>query len=93
MTPSNLREAHESANPESKYFTRENMKFFGDTMRNYGVRSVIIMSHTNSEGVYHYETMNKIAVHELYRRAPVKHGLDTSTYFHMGNFKVVHSIK
>jgi hypothetical protein len=39
MTPSELKYQHESHNPESFYFTRKTMSFFGDTMKNYGVRS------------------------------------------------------
>ena len=39
MTPSELKYQHELYNPDSVYFTRQTMKFFGDTMKNYGVRS------------------------------------------------------
>ena len=59
---------------ESLYFTRETMKFFGDTMRNYGVCS---------------NTVNDIDVWELYRKTPVKCGLRTSSYFRKDNFEQV----
>lgn len=37
-TASQLRAAVEAAGHEPYFFTRETMRFFGDTMRNYGVR-------------------------------------------------------
>jgi hypothetical protein len=38
MTPSQLKAKVEQGK-DSYFFTRDTMKFFGDTMRNYGVRS------------------------------------------------------
>lgn len=38
-TASDLKYYVEHAGREPHFFTRETMKFFGDTMRNYGVRS------------------------------------------------------
>jgi hypothetical protein len=38
MNASQLKYNHESLNPNSYYFTRDSMRFFGDTMRNYGVK-------------------------------------------------------
>lgn len=52
------------------FFDRDTMKFFGDTMANYGVRDA---------GPYW----------ELYRRRPVKHGLNTSAYFDKVTFDQV----
>ena len=49
------------------FFTRDTMKFFGDTMGNYGVRGSL--------------TPHMIEVWELYRKRPVKHGLTASAYF------------
>lgn len=37
MTPSELKFHHERLNPNSHYFDRDSMRFFGDTMGNYGV--------------------------------------------------------
>ena len=51
---------------ESFYFTRDSMKFFGDTMANYGIR------HHNDENGHYIE---------LYRKKPVKHGLNGSSYW------------
>ena len=39
MTPSELKRQHQKHNPESSFFSRTNMQFFGDTTRNYGCRS------------------------------------------------------
>lgn len=38
MSPSELKYQVEQANSNSFFFTRKTMKFFGDTMKNYGVR-------------------------------------------------------
>jgi hypothetical protein len=67
LTPSGLRAELLARNSESRYFSRENMRFFGDTMRNYGVRLTTING--------------GVQVFELYRRKPVKHGLQSSAYF------------
>ena len=37
MTPSRLKALHLEHNPESHFFSRENMRFFGDTMKNYAI--------------------------------------------------------
>ena len=37
MTPSELKHQYEQANPSGHFFERGSMRFFGDTMRNYGV--------------------------------------------------------
>ena len=68
MTVSELKYAVEQAETAPYFFTRKAMKFFGDTIRNYGVRSY---------GEYW----------ELYRKRPVKYGLDKSHYFHKVTFK------
>lgn len=39
MTPSELKYEIEKTDPENCYFSRDSVRFFGDTMRNYGVRS------------------------------------------------------
>lgn len=77
MTSSELR-AHIEAHGESPYFfSRDTMKFFGDTMRNYGVRETVIDTYSE----------DNVPVYELYRRRPVKHGLQRSAYFRKDNFK------
>lgn len=37
MTPSELKRLYEAANPDGLFFSKNNMKFSGDTMKNYGV--------------------------------------------------------
>lgn len=71
MNASQLKYNHESLNPNSFYFTRDSMRFFGDTMQNYGVRT-----HSDS--------------YELYRKQPVKHGLNNSAYFDKTSFIKLH---
>jgi len=61
----------------SHFFERDSMKFFGDTMKNYGVRSAEIETWTQG----------KVDVWELYRIHPVKHGNQKSTYFRKDNFE------
>lgn len=79
-TASDLKYAVESAGRESHFFSRQNMRFAGDTMRNYGVRRVSI---TDSRG-------DQIDAYELYRRRPVKHGLRSSAYFDASTFERVY---
>ncbi len=75
MTPSQLKSKHLQAFPESHFFSRENMRFSGDTMANYGVRETAEKS-TNGEPLL-----------ELYRRKAVKFGLKKSAYFSAVSFK------
>ena len=74
MTPSELKTNILVHDPGSHYFDRKTMQFFGDTMRNYGVRKAEI------EGV---------AVWELYRKRPVKYGLKSSAFFRVTDFQQV----
>ena len=71
MTPSELKRKHKELNSESHFFDYSSMRFFGDTMRNYGVREL--------EDVW-----------VLYRKHPVKHGLNTVTFFDKVTFQRVH---
>jgi hypothetical protein len=52
------------------------MKFFGDTMSNYGV---------NSRPV----DINGVKCWRLYRKKAVKHGLNSSAYFNCDTFEKV----
>ena len=74
MTPSELKANILAHDPGSHYFDRKTMRFFGDTMRNYGVRKAEI---------------DGVAVWELYRKRPVKHGLQSSAFFHTSDFQQV----
>lgn len=92
-TASDLKYAIENAGHESHFFTRKTMSFFGDTMRNYGVRKTMIRSTYDSEGNYIGHDGAMIEVYEIYRRKPVKHGLCSSAYFDVSTFKRVFAEK
>lgn len=77
MTPSQLKAAVQETRTDSHYFDRDSMKFFGDTMGNYGVRSATINVRDGSF----------IECWELYRKRPVKNGLQKSTYFDKTTYK------
>lgn len=79
-TASDLRAFVESAREDSHFFSRENMRFAGDTMRNYGVRGPVPIA------TYRGET---VLAWELYRRRPVKHGMQGSAYFDSTTFHQV----
>ncbi|CAB4222635.1 hypothetical protein UFOVP1655_159 [uncultured Caudovirales phage] len=64
----------------SYFFNRENMKFFGDSMANFGVRKRVIC---NNRGV-------EVECWELWRKRAVKHGLQSSHYWAVDNFRAVH---
>ncbi len=80
MTASELKYYIEQSGNAPFFFVRKTMKFFGDTMRNYGVRSAVVDTWTQ-QGV---------EVWELYRRKPVKHGLQKSAYFDKKTFNRVY---
>jgi hypothetical protein len=80
MTASELKAKVEARGTASHFFTRETMKFFGDTMRNYGVRETVIDTWSD----------NNVEVYELYRRRPVKHGLWSSAYFRKDTLEAAH---
>ena len=74
MTSSQLKFNHELNNPQSYFFTRKTMRFFGDTMRNYGVKD---------RGAY-YELIRKTPVkHGLIQSAY----FDKTTFQQLHNIK------
>jgi hypothetical protein len=66
------------------------MKFFGDTMRNYGVRSAVVLSNYDAEGNYVQGQGVSVEVWELYRKRPVKLGVKSSAYFAKDDYRRVH---
>lgn len=92
-TASDLKYAVEQSGNESHFFTRKTMSFFGDTMRNYGVRKIIINSNYDEHGDWIGKDGVLVEVYELYRRNPVKHGLKDSAYFDVKTFKRIHAVK
>ena len=78
MTPSQLKAEVETAGHDPHFFTSSSMRFFGDRMRNYGVRAqpVTLVIYTGE----------RRKCWELYRRRPVKHGLTSSAFFDCETF-------
>ena len=98
MTPSELKSKIESRGSETYFFTRANMKFAGDTMRNYGVRLASIEVYDYNRDIQPFDVNGKaqlrdLEVWELYRKNPVKHGLKDSTYFDKNTFNQVFPAK
>ena len=77
MNPSALKYQVEIHGEEPHFFDRKSMQFFGDSMRNYGVRKATITMNLQGENV---------EVWELYRKRPVLHGLSDSAYFRADTF-------
>jgi hypothetical protein len=93
-TASDLKYHVENAGHESHFFTRKTMSFFGDTMRNYGVRKTVITAERAQGEPRNVQWVKQdVEVYELYRRNPVKHGLKDSAYFDAQTFKRVHAVK
>ncbi len=74
LTASDLKRMYLAHNPDGHFFDTQSMRFFGDTMGNFGVRIVRI----GDKDLY-----------ELYRKRPVKHDLARSYFFEPDKFKVV----
>lgn len=80
MTPSELKYEVERRGTASHFFDHKTMKFFGDRMSNYGVRSATAITWSG----------DTFEVWELYRKRAVKHGLKSSAFFRKDNFEIVH---
>lgn len=95
MTPSDLKFHVENNGHDSHFFSRSSMKFAGDTMRNYGVRSATVRTAYDADGNYCANHTEGVAVEcwELYRKRPVKHGLASSVYFAKDTFRRVFPVK
>jgi len=93
MTPSELKYQIETHRTETLFFSRENMRFAGDRMSNFGVRSTVITAMTDTvnpdTGKYEFAPTE---VWELYRRRPVKTGRG-SFYFRKADFSRCFSVE
>ena len=78
MSPSELKANVKATG--SHFFSHRTMKFFGDTMKNFGVRSTTIINQYNNESV---------EVWELWRKRSVKHGLSSSHFFDKNTFEEI----
>jgi hypothetical protein len=86
MTAFELKRLHERNNPEGHFFDRKTMRFFGDTMRNFGVRDGGKIKTLTEAGV------EEVEVWELYRKRPVKSGVHGfCRYFRKDNGQEVFS--
>lgn len=91
MTPSELKYNVQTNNTESHYFERSSMKFFGDTMANYGVRSAEVVTNYDANGDWVGDEGGvTVQVWDLYRKRAVKHGLKDSVYFAKDDFRRVY---
>jgi hypothetical protein len=60
-----LKTMHLEKAPNSHFFTRDTMRFFGDTLANFGVKKMCFNTY------------------KIYRKKPVKFGLDSSYEFNI----------
>lgn len=86
MTPSELKYNVLKNNPESHFFDSDAMRFYGDTMRNYGVKLVLVELDDafNEDG-----TRTRAKAYELYRKRPVKDGVRRSIFFSPDDFRII----
>lgn len=78
MNASELKFNYIQKNQTNYFFDRKSMKFFGDTMRNYGVCSKPVI--IKSQWGYSVECW------ELFRKKPVIGGLQSSSFFDIDTF-------
>jgi hypothetical protein len=71
MTVSELKDLYERNNPEGHFFDRKTMRFFGDTMRNFGVADAGEIMSWDDKG----EGIVPVPAWELYWKRPVNGGL------------------
>ena len=74
MTPSELKRNYEARTPNPLFFKPSVMRFFGDTMRNYGVVAGMV---------------GEVSVWVLFRRRAVKHGLKSVHSFRQDTFEPI----
>jgi hypothetical protein len=88
MTVEELRYHIEQSGKNPYFFAQKTMKFFGDTMGNYGVREAKVETRLWEEGKGYGDKVI-VDVWELYRKRAVKQGLVTSAYFRKDNYERV----
>jgi LSD1 subclass zinc finger protein len=76
ITPSKLKALILAKYPDNLFFSHDNMRFAGDTMKNFGVRSVMLL--VEGEEVPHWE---------LYRKQPTSKGAKLSNFFNKETLK------
>lgn len=76
-------------NVKGNFFSRESMRFFGDSMKNYGVRSATVKSNYDLNGEWSDDGVS-VEAWELYRKNPVKFWIKSSAYFSKLTFERIH---
>lgn len=89
MTPSELKYNVEKTG--SYFFSRDAMKFFGDTMKNYGCRSAVVRTNWDENDNYVDGEGVTVDCWCLYRKRPVKCGMQSSAYFRKDNHEHITS--
>ena len=84
MTPSDLK--YHVAQTGSHFFDRKTMQFFGDTMSNYGCYPDEIETKKWNGRSYQDGLTEKVLVWTLWRKQPIKHGLQENAYFRRDNY-------
>jgi hypothetical protein len=82
MNASTLKFYYQKHNPNGYFFSRRTMRFFGDTMRNYGVKSRRFLNGPGKHGP-------GADFWELWRKTPVNGGLRESAFFNKQSFQHV----
>ena len=90
ITVTQLRWGVEDAEHAPHFFSKTAMRFFGDTLRNYGVCSTRIVTNFDADHNYAEGAGVEMDVWELYRKKPVKFGLQKSRYFDKVTFEPRH---
>lgn len=73
ITVYELKRRYQRAEPEGYFFDRKTMAFFGDTMKNYGVKMVLVND---------LDTGESFKCYALYRKAKTPKGAGShTTYF------------
>lgn len=88
-TPSQLKSFVEDTG--SHFFDRSTMKFFGDTMRNFGLTKEVITVNYDENGNF-VEAGIQVEAFALFRRKPTaKDSALRTWYFHPVTFKQLHA--
>lgn len=77
MNASELKYRIECADPDTHFFDRKTMKFFGDTMANFGVCKTTIDTYSQ----------DNVEVWQLHRKHPTSKGATGSFYFNVETYK------
>lgn len=83
MTASELKYRHEENFPDSLFFSRNNMKFAGDTMANFAVLPDTCEIVTPSGNIH--------TCYELIRKRKTSKGFSGTFYFDVETFQRIHS--